>query len=261
MMEETWLMPGMPDLWRIGGGPGSGGGVMENGEDFARQRLHEGSLYRYARFEQIYRCPEFERKPPLPGAQRLFNYTRTWLGRKLCLGILGDSNEYTGQPLPADRIDGPGIAAGKIVRLSQAYAPAAFWMLLDERTEKHCGADPPGFNPPLHPSGLIALLTGMPMCADPVHTIVGDEMGQFHGVKGRVVETAASQQIPLVLQGSIAYYDGHVGLYRDPLPNREIQGGSPLEWKQEIEIVLNLLSEQLYAQRGRALPSFEFPEE
>jgi prepilin-type N-terminal cleavage/methylation domain-containing protein/prepilin-type processing-associated H-X9-DG protein len=255
MMREDWLMPGMPDLWAA-----NAGGLGDEGH--ARDLLRVGSLFPYTRYEQAYRCPDFERQGTLAGAQRLFNYTRSWLGRRILSGLLGDVNDYTGEPLPP-KLDGDGLAAGKIVTLSRAYAPSAFWMMLDERWDKHCGAVPGdpqmGFNPPCQPGGLIGQISGMPMAADPVHTIIGDELGQYHGSKGRVVETPQSQQIPKVEQGSVAFYDGHVALVRDPLPNRHIEGGSYQDFLTEIYIVLNMLSEQLYAQRGVALPNIPLP--
>ncbi|MBN1346094.1 MAG: prepilin-type N-terminal cleavage/methylation domain-containing protein [Phycisphaerae bacterium] len=246
-MLEDWLMAEMPVLWaEYDGGVGP--------PDVALNHLRRGSLYSYTRYEYLYRCPEFERQPT-QGGQRIFNYTRTWLGRRFLTGLLGDSDDFTSVPLEAN-LTSRGFRAGRIVKLSQAYAPSAYWMMLDERYDRHCGADPPlGFSPPTrNGSGVISSIAGMPMCADPVHTILGDEIGQYHGSKGRVVNTAAvADQIPLTQQGSIAYYDGHVGLYRDPLPDRAIEGGGFEALMAEIQMVADLLSEQLYAQRGLAL--------
>ncbi len=250
MMWEDWLMPNMPDLWAL-----YNGGIGP--EDEARALIRQGSLFPYVRFEQLYRCPEFERIPPVGDAQRLFNYTRTWLGRKLLSGLLGDCNDYTGEPLPA-KIDGDGLAAGKIVKLSQAYAPAAYWMMVDEQYDKHVGADSFGYNPPDEPEGIIGSIGGMPMCADCVFTIVGDEIGRYHGAKGRVVNTELGEQIPLTKQGSVAHYDGHVSLMRDPLPDRHVEAGSLGDLLEEAVIVWNFLMSQLYAQRGLDLgmPAF-----
>lgn len=248
---ENWLMHDMPSLWAANNG-GIGDPVL------AEQEIRRGTLFPYARFLEIYRCPEFERAPVAGDGQRLFNYTRSWLGRKLRWGPLGDTDDFTGEKLP-NRIDGDGIRAGKILKLSEPYAPSATWMMLDEQWDKHVGADALGFNPPDEPGGAVGAISGMPMCADCVHTILGDEVGRYHGSKGRVINTAATaNQIPLTKQGSIAYYDGHVALFRDPLPNRHIEGGAISQLLLEIQIVVNLLGEQLYGQRGVAIPAIQF---
>ncbi len=250
-MDEDWLYPDQPEQWMAFNGQAGA-----DDEDVVRL-MRQGTLWNYARFERLYRCPEFERMPAPNGGQRVFNYTRTWLGRRIGWGILGDRSDYTGEPLP-EKFDGEGIEAGKIVKLSQAYAPSAYWMMIDEQYNRHVGAGPLEFNPPLQPGGLIGQISGMPMCADSVHTIIGDEVGRYHGPKGRAVRTAQSQAlIPETKQGSISYYDGHVGLFRDPLPDRHIEGGSFEDILAEIEIVVNMLGEQLYGQRGVAIPTID----
>jgi prepilin-type N-terminal cleavage/methylation domain-containing protein len=239
--NETWLMPHMPELWAANAGGVFG---MGNDESYARNELHKGTLFPYARFDALYRCPEFERKPA-NGGQRIFNYTRSWAGRRILTSLLGDKDDFNGSP--ADL-----IRAGKIMKMSQVYAPSALWMVIDEQYNSHCGADPSGFRPPDESSGgILGSIGGMPMCADSVHTIVGDEIGQYHGAKGREIKTAfAESQIPAVEQGSVSFFDGHVALARDPLPGRKVEGGELSGLTTEIGVVVDMVRSIVYGQRG-----------
>jgi len=246
MKWEDWLMPDMPRLWAL-----YQGSIISAPEDEveAKGLIQRGSLFPYIRFDGLYRCPDFERKPRSGvGAQRLFNYTRSWAGRKALSGLLGDKDDYNQSAIAADDI----IRAGKIVKMSQAYAPSAYWMMIDEQYNSHVGGSVDEFNPPAKQAGLVSP-GGMPMCADVIHTIVGDEFGQYHGSKGRSVQTTNQtvlQQIPMCEQGSIAFYDGHVSLFREPLPGRHIEGADISGLQVEIGVVLDLVKGLIFSQRG-----------
>ncbi len=240
---ENWLMPDMPALWAA-----NQGSIISSPEQEvdAKGLIQRGSLFPYIRFDGLYRCPDFERKPRGgPHAQRLFNYTRSWAGRRCLSSLLKDKDDYNGTDV------GDTIRAGKIVKMSQAYAPSGYWMMIDEQYDKHVGGAMEDFDPPNPgPGGIVGSMAGMPMCADVVHTIIGDEFGQYHGSKGRVLQTAtATSQIPMVEQGSIAFYDGHVSLYRDPLPGRKADGDMG-GLTTEINFIVDMVKGMIFCQRG-----------
>jgi len=240
---ENWLMPDMPTLWAA-----NSGGIISSPEQEvdAKGLIQRGTLFPYIRFDGLYRCPDFERKPRGgPHAQRLFNYTRSWAGRRCLSQFLNDKDDYNGQPVTG------WIRPGKIVKMSQAYAPSGYWMMIDEEYNRHVGGAMDDFDPPNPgPGGIVGSMAGMPMCADVIHTIIGDEFGQYHGSKGRALQTAAlTAQVPMVEQGSIAFYDGHVGLYRDPLPGRKAEGDMG-GFMTEINFIVDMIKGMIFAQRG-----------
>ncbi len=219
VMRQIWLSP-EEDWADITGG---------------RAQVRFGALFPYTRFEELYRCPEFERTPNK--LQNTFNYTRAVTGRKIYSTIIGD-------PEAEDELH-----PGPIVKTSSVYAPAAMIMLLDEEWQFHVGGN---FNDP----GFADLLGGYWMGAETIHGIIGDCIGSYHGTKGREIYIDANPGLILEnKKGSIAYYDGHVDLVRDPwwlrtLTDASIGDLTALLADEDVIKVGDLILQQVYAQRG-----------
>ncbi len=243
--RETWCVPGFPDIcyepdWTALDPVPS---------------TRDGSLFSYTRFENLYRCPEFERIPVgtasqvfagVVKTQNVFNYTRTVLGRKLVSTIVDD-------PLASDELD-----PGPVMKVSSIYNPAAMFMLLDEQWDFHCAGnyDDTGNLP----------LAGFPMAAETVHGLIGDMVGSYHGVKSDPINHPDVDFIREAQRGNVAYYDGHVALYHDPFPWRTVKPGS-----NPLDLIAKLVSDftdtpqgptvkaldpffmSIYAQRGLSL--------
>ncbi len=206
-----------------------------------------GTLYPYTNYEDLYRCPEFQRGPVgaatggltgQPKTQNVFNYTRTVLGRKLLTTV----------PPISDPEAHNEISPGPIMKISAVYSPAAMMMMLDEQWDFHCAGNYEG-------AGSLPELSGFPAAAESVHTIVGDMVGDYHGVKTREL---AYEYVPECRQGSVGYYDGHVALVRDPWGWRYCTEGTTwvdlLTWASadydRAMKVFNLLAEGVFGQRG-----------
>jgi len=172
-----------------------------------------GLLFAYTRFEDLHRCPEFERK--VNAEQHAFNYTRSVWARKY--------RPVGSEPDVAIRYDfgfvQVGDLAGPILKPSKIYAPSRAVMMLDEQWDRHiAGAWANGAE-------------GMWIVCDPVFDGI-DEIGQYHGQK---VPSPFSDPAdnPPVQSGSLGYYDGHVGLARDPMPSDQ-EGAREIElWQIE----------------------------
>jgi len=243
-MLEDWLMPDMPDYWMS---------AQVNWPD--RARVRNGRLFSYTRFETLYRCPEFERVTSAGKSQDVFNYTRLVHGRKWFTradpeGVppspyvtSPESNNWCGQ-------------AGPIVRISQVHAPAQLRMFLDEQWNRHCAAPPDEFQKA--GKGLLQVaIHEQWFAADCMFGTWGSEIGRYHGAVGRanVVPDPIRQYIPQVKSGSAAYYDGHVGLDRDPLPERYIDLPN-LEWG--MGVLVDWIRGHIFAQRGIHVPEEGF---
>jgi len=70
-----------------------------------------------------------------------------------------------------------------------------------------------------------------------------------------VVPDPARPKIPEVKSGNTAYYDGHVGLERDPLPDRYIELPT-LAWG--MGVLVDWIQAQIFAQRGINVPEGGF---
>ena len=204
-----------------------------------------GTLFTYTNFEDLYRCPDFQRGPVgaasgglygQPKTQNVFNYTRTVLGRKL----------FTNIPPISDPEADDDLSPGPILKISAVYSPAAMMMLLDEQWDFHCAGN--------YDHGGSVGLSGYPMAAESVHGIIGDTVGDYHGVKAREVPF---EELTECKQGSIGYYDGHVALFRDPWAWRYCVDDNWLPLLSQIAAdpdqgikVFSLLLEGVFAQRG-----------
>ncbi len=213
------------------------------------QRVESGTLFNYARFPNTYRCPEFERVPGK--TQNVFNYTRSVLGRKLLSSALNDADakERATDPAPNDELH-----PGPIMKISAIYAASAMFMMLDEQWDFHCAGN-------YGRSGAFPL-NGFWTAAETIHGLVGDTVGSYH--------TSAKKAVPWPeiregKRGTVGFYDGHVDLYLDPWPWRDVApgysiinilgrvvagfGGDSTEWSNTIKLLEPLL-QSCYAQRG-----------
>lgn len=205
---EDWLMPNMPDYWAQ---------PQIDWPDYAQVR--NGRLFSYTRFETLYRCPTFERVGDTRKSQNVFNYTRSFLGRKWY-----HTNEPEGQTGSPWYFGNWAGAAGPIVRIDQAFSPARLEMFFDERWDRHCAGPAEELVPPVTAGkGLLQdMIVGQWMVVDCLFGILGDEIGQYHGQKMPSQLAPPDYKVPPVKRGNVAYYDGHVELVLDPLPDRNI---------------------------------------
>jgi prepilin-type N-terminal cleavage/methylation domain-containing protein len=214
-----------------------------------------GTLFQYARFDNVYRCPEFERITDATKSQNVFNYTRAVWGRKWLLPIETGWKEQWGS------VEGP------IVKLSQVYNPSQMAMILDEQWDRHVAT------------------AGMYNCSgntSPYTTtdygfFADDIIGIYHGqpttsglrfARGsRYLLDFGEPQVCepfLWKKGGFACYDGHVELRRDPWPSYPLgknrrnplpQGAFRLESLgsrsfDEWNAVNEFMKELIYTQRG-----------
>jgi prepilin-type processing-associated H-X9-DG protein len=197
-----------------------------------------GDLYEYARFPDLYVCPEVERVRNVNKTQNAFSYTRNFLGRKMDVNALVSlfKKRYL-----------------KVLKVSDPYNPGALPMMVDEAWDCYVAwAEDYGWVWGGH---------------DPICELLDSCMGQYHGAtipgwaRFAVTEPEGSVNgaingVPLK-QANVSFYDGHVGLMRDPLPNVEHEGGRPpmgyglLPYDVEY---LRWIGHMLYAQQGLAVP-------
>ncbi len=236
-MLEDWLMPNMPEYWMV---------AEKDWPDYARVR--NGRLFEYARFENLYLCPEFQRINNSAKSQNVFNYTRSVLGRKWF--HLGDPETNVGTIYaPNDEQREWCGQAGPILKVSQIHAPSQLHMLLDERWDKHCATPLEGINDAGHDI-LDGNITNQWMAMDCMFGPWGNEVGQYHGaeMRSQIVPEPYTDEIARVKRGSGAFYDGHVGLELDPLPDRR----PPEGFGSAVAIVslIDWLYGHIFAQRG-----------
>ncbi len=240
-MFEDWLMPNMPEYWMLEqhGNPGW--------PDYAR--VQNGRLYDYVRFESMYRCPEFERVRDPRKSQNVFNYTRSFLARKWF-----HHGDPEGDPPSEYMTSGAsnnwcGIA-GPIMRISQIHAPSQLWMVVDERWDKHCAAPQEELQVPAQEGLLAGVAREMWMAADCCYGPWGDEFGQYHGAKrlSRLIPESIRGFFEPIQGGSLAFYDGHVEVRVDPLPDRY----APPQAFASVTVVLDWIYGLIFAQRGLA---------
>ncbi len=209
---EDWLMPNMPDYWMDA--------QVDWPEDVAQVR--NGSLFNYVRFEAMYRCPEFERVSAGEKSQDVFNFTRSILGRKVF--HRGEPEGADGSPWRTATTSFMG-APGPIVKTGQVHAPARLHMIMGERWNRHCAADPGDFQ--IAGGGLLeGMINENWMAADCMFGPLGNEIGQYHGseVPSQIAPPGIEELVPKVKRANAGYYDGHAELDLDPLPDRTIAG-------------------------------------
>jgi type II secretory pathway pseudopilin PulG len=192
-----------------------------------------GELYTYARFPDLYRCPEFQRVSNPNKDQNAFNYTRNILGRKMNVSDLNN------------------IKSEEIMKLSSVYNSARLPMMMDEAWNSYVAWP--------YEKGWV--WGGH----DPMMDLLNSSLGTYHGApvpgyawypdsrpQGAIGD--ALQGVPCK-QASVSYYDGHVELMRDPIPNVEHSGGRAdiagglTTYTNEY---LRWIADFLYAQQGLA---------
>jgi prepilin-type processing-associated H-X9-DG protein len=272
MDAEDWLV-----------GPGIHARNLTTNPDWTgtAARLEDGSLFKYTRATAVYRCPEFERTPtgspsgapsnPSTKSQNLFNYTRNILGRKILTG-----NPFGVPDLPTDPEAGnEKLWPGPIMKVSGLFAPAAMIMMGDEQWDYHCAAGGYSASPMKNWGNVLTVDGWTSMGAEPIHALVGDMIGSYHGTVGRVVNGMAYDGThnydSLILpakKGNTSFYDGHVEMTPDPWPWRStVTSGSGMDLltgalysdlltgdgKGPGTKVLDPLLQSIYAQRGIAV--------
>jgi prepilin-type N-terminal cleavage/methylation domain-containing protein/prepilin-type processing-associated H-X9-DG protein len=235
---EDWLMPNPPSYW-----------LSEQVNWPASAQVRNGSLFKYARFEGLYRCPEFERVTDSMKSQSVFNYTRTLIGRKWFHKKEADRmGNYSSEWVTSQASDNWAGIGGPIVKTSQVYAPSQLHMIFDERWDRYCAALPEIGRKAGEGQLLNDRITEVWMEVEGVFSATADEIGQYHGtrVPSQLAPPEIRNQVPSVKRGNAAFYDGHVSLELDPLPDRKLDLDSAslavpfFEW----------LMGHLFAQRG-----------
>ncbi|MBN1347702.1 MAG: prepilin-type N-terminal cleavage/methylation domain-containing protein [Phycisphaerae bacterium] len=241
-MLENWLMPDMPEYW-LSEEYGSPGWPE-------KARVQDGSLLVYTRFENLYRCPDFERVASPPRSQEAFNYSRSILARKWFTWV---DSEVTGLSsyVPShgeNDVEWCG-QAGPVLKLSQLHSPGRLHMLIDERWDKHCAAPIDEFG--IAGGGLFGggVIRHQWLAADCMFGPWGNEIGQYHGspMTSQTVPQPHAQDIPAVARGNVAFFDGHVALDLDPLPDRNAEG---LSGVFGVTALLDWVYGHIFAQRG-----------
>jgi len=235
-IAEDWLSPQFDQMWNH---------IEE--EWPAGCGIRYGSLYQYSRFENLYRCPEFERIANK--SQNQFNYTRTVLGRKWIFGgeigglANGGVDEPDYWPLQGEGGRSDFGAPGLVVKTSQVHSPGQLGMFYDEWWKHHVGAHPADHIPPKDSE-----ISGGWAAIDCMHFALADEIGQYHGseVQGPRPDVDPRR----AKRGSVAYYDGHVALERDIYPDRVDAKVQDL-YTQVYGTFINWLGGHIFAQRGR----------
>jgi prepilin-type N-terminal cleavage/methylation domain-containing protein len=237
-VSETWLTKNPDLMWN--------GTIAEQDWDQYGIGVKTGMLYPYARFENLYRCPDFERQAG--AVQHQFNYTRTILGRKWIMGQYsqgGKEPDYWGSSAFG--------AAGPVMRLSQIYAPSKLSMFIDEWWKRHVGSAYEEHVPPRAASG-----GGGWSAMDCLHFFLLDEVARSHGSAKRnewpmlgnpnLTPPLDTQQIQ---QGFQSYYDGHAEMVRDIWADK-----SEINQMQLIigaNDLFTWLSGYTFAQRGKVI--------
>ncbi|MBN1346654.1 MAG: prepilin-type N-terminal cleavage/methylation domain-containing protein [Phycisphaerae bacterium] len=234
-LAETWLSDHHELLWN---GTLPEEEWRENGVG-----IRTGTLFPYARFETLYRCPDFERQAD--AIQHQFNYTRTILGRKWIMG------EWSQDGQEPDYWGGSTLGAGgPIMQASQVHAPSNLQMMIDEWWWRHVGAPYEEHQPPR-----AAIASGGWSAVDCMNFPLLDETGRYHGA-AVANEWFTPQQIAVVdptpiKQGMVSYWDGHAALQRELWADKSDQP------EYRLYVVFNelllWLSHHTFAQRGKVI--------
>ena len=235
---EEWLMPNPRTYW-----------LLEEKDWPISAAVRNGTLFPYARFEALYRCPEFERIVEGTKSQNVFNYTRTVIGRKWFHKKELEGN-YPSEWVTTPESDNWCGIGGPIVKTGQVYAASQLHMVFDEQWNRHCAAPP---DPDRRAGNGLLLknqITEVWMEIDPIFGATGDEIGRYHGTAMRFqfVPPEIQDQITPVKRGNAAFYDGHVALEVDPLPDRKVEA----ETAVLIGPFFDWLMGHMFAQRGIA---------
>ncbi len=208
-----------------------------------------GTLFLYARFPKLYRCPEFERIDHPDKTHNVFNYTRGIWARYWTLWI-ERFNQGQGGSEWGD-VDGP------IMKVAMVHNPAACPLILDEQWDRFVatagflGEDGEGYNCNdcmFGEHGIIGMYHGRPT------------VSRFHDWD---IDTRHNYYDPFIWKrGAVACYDGHAELQRDPWPTFVLgnnKRSDPPQWRlngrerrafEEINAIQSYMEMLIYAQRG-----------
>ncbi len=239
---ETWLSQHPEELWN--------GTLDEEDWDAAGVGPKTGMLFKYTRFENLYRCPDFER---IAGkSQSSFNYARTVLGRRWIIG--GDICMFLRDDPEPEWWGGSFFGApGPIMKISQAYAPAEAIMMFDEWWERHIGAPYEEHSPPAE-----AFVPGGWMANDCIHYPLGDELGRYHGSPKQneyfpdPLADPFKRDSFVVKQGSVCYYDGHAAIQRQWWAG--VRERSESDIYGSLNEIIRYLCHHIFSVRGRGAP-------
>jgi len=205
-------------------------------EDWPTNWAHTGTLFGFTRFENLYRCPDFERVHHPDNVQNQFNYSRCNLGRQFRIDLDKLNDGSGGAPY--------GIGSdGPIIKPSMAYATSKLPMVVDEDWYGYIGYH-----------GTMDF--SWDKC-DPVMDIVDAFVGGYHGA-GKVGVTCKDDtwdEQDRRKSGSVAMYDGHVELIRDWMPHigPGARGGRafPNPFLTKVwDTYQDMIGQFFYAQRG-----------
>lgn len=214
-----------------------------------------GMLFSYTRFENLYKCPEFERIADPDKAHNAFNYTRAIWARYYRPQLEAIEDGVTD-------CDAAGDVQGPIMKPSMVYNPAAMPMMLDEQWDRHvatagntfgCSANP--YDSPyvcndygFFIDNIIAVSHGAPTTSD------------LHELD---VKSNPFTSPHLWKRGGVGFYDGHAELMRDPWPTFELGenerspansiwrfGSKRFRYPDEVSAVKAFISAMTYWQRG-----------
>jgi len=208
-----------------------------------------GTLFSYTRFENLYLCPDFERKISPDKTHNAWNYTRALWGRRW----------RTPQEEEAElgkRITDWGDVKGPIMKTSRVYSSSELPMILDEQFDRFVAT-----------AGMLGDGNGSGYNCNDYGFAPDNILGVYHGTRttSRFGEYDFSSEPSLEPflwgRGGIFWYDGHAQLERDPWPTFELgankrvgiyrmQNGVGLRWFDEAGAVSAWMTHLLFAQRG-----------
>ncbi len=217
---------------------------QEEWGDMLNEVPRSGTLFPYTRFDELYRCPEFERAQA--SEQHVFNYTRPLWARYW--------------KLPCDYPDGEapsvwGSLRGPIMRVSDVHSPSDLPLMLDEHWSRHVGT-----------AGQLGTNDSAYNCAD--YGFYGDNIiAVSHGTPVRSRFHDRDEGIFMFhldlyvwKRGGVFYYDGHAALERDPWPTLPLgNNGTPGPFRgqadgrrvaDEVEAMASFANAIICAQRG-----------
>ncbi|MBN1346875.1 MAG: prepilin-type N-terminal cleavage/methylation domain-containing protein [Phycisphaerae bacterium] len=168
--------------------------------------VRSGTLFDYVRFENIYKCPEFERINDPGKTQNAFNYTRHILCRRWST------------PMETGWREDWGSVEGPIMKPSSVTNPARHFMVAGEQWNRFVACQPDfGDN---H--------GGCWNCNDCIlaeYNIFAVAHGQPVTSPDHKWDTYDTTLPPFVWKrAGTGFYDGHADLFRDPWPAIEVPG-------------------------------------
>ncbi len=216
--NENWLVTFPQEWWPVGQEAARKSGFFRCPQANWPQTLkvpESGTLFPYARFPSLYRCPEFERINDSEKVQNVFNYVRAEWGRRFRVPPSWLPRGYTNEggyddPTMISTIGmGLGDFKGAILKISAVYSPGLLPMMVDEQWDHHVARPPILFNASQEIKWHWADIDTI-LCSH-------DEVGRYHPPK--VQESPYYDPLKPCERGGIGYFDGHVDFRRDPHPN------------------------------------------